>query len=748
MKAQKEIGKSDTSGLLAVEDIYNLKVFYQFLFGKRKGHRCIGQKVGDDFSQRFFPANRAGDELNMFDDEDNIFIAIHRMRSKRRGVDNLEGLDLLYIDLDCYNVGLTPEQALEKLKKEYEGTKIPSPSMAICSGKGLHIVWKICEHANALPRWNRVQKFLCKVLRPLGADPCAIDASRFLRVPYTWNSKNGRRVRILAFQDIKYTLHEIIKAYDIKEYDSISLSETRKRGKKAIPATEKQRVLATEILVRQGKPLPNFDDIGETSQCIAEAIREDRSRQHIASATKSSAQRTDGGTLSRKFTQVTNLRLADLEILVTQLRTGIDCGREMILFLARLWMGELTGDFDLAKKYCLELNRKFKHPLSDNEAEKATASAEKKLRKGRTYKYSDKKLMLKLGITEKEEAYLSYFTWKRISADKKDWRKAQKNAAYRKKREKEGKIPKKEEIEEKKKTLVDLLEQGLSCAAICAHLGIGRSTFYSFKKEIKERLNEIKKENAAGAAVTAEVNGLEENIVKIVEENLPVDTGIQDTNVKGKPFWKQCGHLTVLSRIALPNFPSHDDGRKASFIAMQKRWREAPPIAVQFFRHTIKRNPEGGSVSRVFRTSTDYAISNDSEITMDQCGCESLSCRNMSSHVCVEYGSIQDRSTAPSPCVSVTNCAVRVHNPPGGGWDSSTRTWDFNLSPGVWRELSGKSQRLPNPLGSEGRFKLPDSVSAGITQPSRDAGIDGGIVVRWCWLPQRARDGPLRGTAA
>ena len=50
----------------------------------------------------------------------------------------------------------------------------------------------------ALSRWQGAQDALVELLRPFGADPCARDAARVLRLPGTANGKSGRVVRTIA----------------------------------------------------------------------------------------------------------------------------------------------------------------------------------------------------------------------------------------------------------------------------------------------------------------------------------------------------------------------------------------------------------------------------------------------------------------------------------------------------------------------------------------------------------------------
>ena len=85
--------------------------------------------------------------------------------------------------------------ALEALQDE----RLPPPSFAVASGRGLALVW--LHHAvprAALPRWRACQQVLWHTLRHLGADRLASDAARVLRLVGTRNSRSSTLVEGLT----------------------------------------------------------------------------------------------------------------------------------------------------------------------------------------------------------------------------------------------------------------------------------------------------------------------------------------------------------------------------------------------------------------------------------------------------------------------------------------------------------------------------------------------------------------------
>jgi len=108
--------------------------------------------------------------------EYNIFFAVNRTLSKKRGGNVTKKLNALFIDID--NNSLPTNWIVEpSIITEREG------------GNGYHVYWLIEEidiSPDALLAWQSVQN---KLISFYNGDPQCKDVSRVLRVPYTYNTK-------------------------------------------------------------------------------------------------------------------------------------------------------------------------------------------------------------------------------------------------------------------------------------------------------------------------------------------------------------------------------------------------------------------------------------------------------------------------------------------------------------------------------------------------------------------------------
>ena len=120
-----------------------------------------------------------------------------------RRVDLLISLRACYVDLD----GWTDWPAVLDV---LEAREMPTPSLIVESGRGLHLYWPIdAVPRQSLPIWQAVQDELVKQLAQVGADPSARDCTRVLRIVGSVNSKNSAEVRGWVVSPRQWTLHEL-----------------------------------------------------------------------------------------------------------------------------------------------------------------------------------------------------------------------------------------------------------------------------------------------------------------------------------------------------------------------------------------------------------------------------------------------------------------------------------------------------------------------------------------------------------
>jgi len=355
-------------------EILTQKDYLNFMYGGAQGFIARGTINGDNYRQQMYTSEWIINRNRYFGD---VYVSLNTFCKRERTVKQLKRLNALYLDIDCYKLGLTQAQVIFALETDYFGKSLPQPTFVIDSGRGLYLIWKIDEDPNALPRWRRVQQYLYETCKHFNADAQALDAARIFRVPFSVNSKNNATVSIKRFTDVKYTLHEIIKEHKIQPFQKKSAKQKHPYG----TATEKQRQTAALIADKHALPLPNFDSYKETFDFISAHYSPPKPLHN-------------------------NAWCSDIKKLFS-LRFGDDCRRrEVGLFLYRLWLCESTQNYEYALNETLRLNSTFDRPLPEKYVISKTFSAEKKVRAGETYKYGKQKLVQILDITLEEMQHL------------------------------------------------------------------------------------------------------------------------------------------------------------------------------------------------------------------------------------------------------------------------------------------------------------------------------------------------------
>lgn len=475
--------------------------YIQYLFSGIRGWICRGQ-IDGEYSQQMYRYNGL---LGSEHKGNNIYISMNTFFKPERTVDKLKRLNALYVDIDCYKLGLDKQSVFYQLEQDFFGTEIPVPTFVIDSGRGLYLIWKLQnEDRNALPRWTKVQKYLTDKLKCFGADPACKDSARILRLPFTINQKSGTVVSILQFNDLTYTISEIQSEYQIEQR-----KYKRRDGEEIHPyntATEPMRRYATQLADKLGAELPNFEDFTETREWIAKMRVSMPSCPHGEDKSIYIDPKND-----TTMCRILQGYCADIESLFA-MRQGADCKREIALFLYRLFTYDMTGDKQFALEKTLSFNAALSCPFSEEYVIRATKSAETKIDKGDTYHYKVETIIDVLDITREEMSRLVYL----VNPGRRKERKQENNRrAYIDRLTAAGKETKAETQEKRRSAIIAMQKEGKNREEIMQALSISRATYYreiaaiaarnvlEAAREIIDEGLEIVKETAENAVETA-----------------------------------------------------------------------------------------------------------------------------------------------------------------------------------------------------------------------------------------------------
>lgn len=378
---------------------------------------------------------------------------------------NVKEMKRLYIDIDTSRHLYQPsKEELKALANAIlEREELPEPSIIVFSGHGIQILYNL-KNASDIPLWKRYESTIVNKLEDIledirkntlsnidtimelsgvHVDPIS-DTNRVTRVPDTVNIKNNPVMAETLYNSNKvYTLDEL-KKYDVfsylvdcTPYNALRVTETdlKKLGKKELNKTlngtnEKLRYfLETRIMTR-------LDDL--------ETLIQVRNKKGV----------TDGYRNN---------------LIVIYLTTLVNLGYKR---------DEIIHELE-------RVNDSFKEPLSKTELYNWINSGlgtptkcldDEKMLKRTYYKYTTKKIMEKLDITEDEQEYLKIFINRRIR-NKRDYAKngakykAQRRKKYAQKTEKQHM-----DKEKRNKEIKDLKRQGYTNKQLMEQYGLSKRT--------------------------------------------------------------------------------------------------------------------------------------------------------------------------------------------------------------------------------------------------------------------------------
>ncbi|MBZ9609938.1 DNA-binding response regulator [Clostridium estertheticum] len=297
------------------------------------GYITIASKKGSSWIQHHYKVDQLKENIDKLlrVDDANIYLSPNSFYKPMRRIDNIRKLNSLFIDLDYYTLdqykGISSEQIIWLLEKDYFKKSVPPPSFIVISGQGIVIYWLIepVPHM-ALPLWNAVQKFFLQKLKEIGADAKSIDAARVSRLCGTTNQKNGRATELVVFSNERYTLRDIQENYLPELNDYVKNPSVKKRGKKS---------KIVKLFNLYSLHHARLMDIVELQTCRKGYCRDE-----------------DGELVEKSQ-------------------------RELMCFLYRYWSCCFTNNINKALEDTLEFNKGFICPLPENEVRNQTRQAEK-----------------------------------------------------------------------------------------------------------------------------------------------------------------------------------------------------------------------------------------------------------------------------------------------------------------------------------------------------------------------------------
>ena len=184
----------------------------------------LSRIIHNEPKQYFFTYDSLGKLLSITEREkpySNVYLSLNAFKevngATKRKASHLAQIRNVGIDLDCYKLGITPDECKKQLFDMIAHSKIPNPNLVINSGNGVQLIYSI--HGGAAPT-NEIKWLTMYITRELngklihlGADFQTCTLERVFRLPGTLNKKPNMPTKLVTadlWNQKEWTLNELM----------------------------------------------------------------------------------------------------------------------------------------------------------------------------------------------------------------------------------------------------------------------------------------------------------------------------------------------------------------------------------------------------------------------------------------------------------------------------------------------------------------------------------------------------------
>ncbi|MCR5684827.1 MAG: AAA family ATPase [Lachnospiraceae bacterium] len=175
---------------------------------------------------------------------ENVYMSVNprKLVSKHDENASVRGYRGIMLDIDVHNNTISPEESerkiceiKRKIDEAVQNSIIPPPTMIVFSGRGWQLHYRFTQEYPMHEKVSEVHKSILRWFDELFGeklgDFSTTDAKRVCRIPGTVNLAAGRRAVLTDFSGQRYSLVELIEAFDV---DTTKMDPQIKGATKAV----------------------------------------------------------------------------------------------------------------------------------------------------------------------------------------------------------------------------------------------------------------------------------------------------------------------------------------------------------------------------------------------------------------------------------------------------------------------------------------------------------------------------------
>lgn len=412
---------------------FTIKEWAEIVHPSSDGYVTVATRQNDKWKEQSYPVSEWYKHI-VINQKVDCYYTPNTYFIPHRATENARHLNAFYVDLDFYKYGLSLDDVLQAVDFLVNTERLLEPTFIYSSGRGAYLFWQIesvpAKYIQVLKLFNHIQSFLIDTLQDLGADIQAKDVARVLRVPTSFNTRSGEKVKILSYSNKFYTMRYLQQF--MNEALMIDI-ETFKKPKKVIENNRKSKV----------KYLYSY-----YSLAVA--------------------------------------RANDIRTLCKLRNYDIHGNRNSFLHVYVYQMFLIHNNFHVARDFVFKLNDDLVEPLDSKELEtivKSTFKAYEKHREdvSKGYNYKNETLIELFEITADEQQHMKVL----ISQSEKNERDKKRKREQR--RNEDGLTSREQAKKDLEHKVSEMLQQGLEQKEITLELGISKGRVSQIARREQER---------------------------------------------------------------------------------------------------------------------------------------------------------------------------------------------------------------------------------------------------------------------
>ena len=149
--------------------------------------------------------------INDLKGENDVFFSLNSFYRRKKKASEVRHINAFCMDFDYYKLkrysNLPPKEFYKKIIKK----KLKfDPTAVIDSGRGIYIIYAFHHCSYHMDRlYHAVMNHYLKIFEKYGMDSKALNTTQVIRIPGSINSKTGRTVSVIEFNETNYTLQQL-----------------------------------------------------------------------------------------------------------------------------------------------------------------------------------------------------------------------------------------------------------------------------------------------------------------------------------------------------------------------------------------------------------------------------------------------------------------------------------------------------------------------------------------------------------